>query len=95
MSSQAHHRRDQHGGGLAQHGGLGLDAADAPAEDAEAVDHRRVRVGADDRVGVGDAVALEDDARQVLEVDLVADAHARGHDAEAARRSSAPSFSSW
>ena len=27
---------------LAEHSGLGLDAADAPADDAESVDHRRV-----------------------------------------------------
>ena len=41
---------------LAEHAGLGLDAADAPADDADAVDHRRVAVGADQRVGVVDAV---------------------------------------
>ena len=45
--------RDQHRHRLAEHRRLGLDAADAPAEHAEAVDHRRVRVGADERVGVG------------------------------------------
>ena len=45
--------RDQHGDGLAEHGGLGLDAADAPAEHAEAVDHGGVGVGADQRVGIG------------------------------------------
>jgi hypothetical protein len=44
--------RDEHRDGLAEHRGLGLDAADAPAEHAEAVDHRGVRVGADARVGV-------------------------------------------
>src|SRR6478735_5174289 len=33
---------------LAEHAGLGLDAANAPAHDADAVDHRRVRVGADE-----------------------------------------------
>jgi hypothetical protein len=48
--------RDQHRHRLAEHRRLGLDAADAPAEHAEAVDHRRVRVGADERVGVGLAV---------------------------------------
>ena len=41
---------------LAQHAGFGLDAAHAPADDADAVDHRRVAVGADERVGVVDAV---------------------------------------
>ena len=37
---------------LAEHARLGFDAADAPADDAEAVDHRRVRIGADERVGI-------------------------------------------
>ena len=46
--------RNQHRHRLAEHRRLGLDAADAPAEHAEAVDHRRVRVGADERVRVGD-----------------------------------------
>ena len=39
---------------LAQHAGLGLDAAHAPADDADAVDHRRVAVGADQRVRIVD-----------------------------------------
>ena len=38
---------------------LGLDAADAPAEHAEAVDHRRVGVGADHGVGVGHQHAVD------------------------------------
>ena len=48
----------EHGDGLAEHGGLGLDAADAPAEHAEAVDHGGVRVGADEGVGIGDQLAV-------------------------------------
>ena len=39
---------------LAEHAGLGLDAADAPADHAEAVDHGGVRVRADERVGIID-----------------------------------------
>ena len=49
----AEHRRDQHRDRLAEHRRLGLDAADAPAHHAEPVHHRRVRVGADERVGIG------------------------------------------
>ena len=75
---------------LAEHDRLGLDAADAEAEHAEPVDHRRVRVGADERVGHGDAVADRHDAAEVLEVDLVHDAHARRHDAEGAERALGP-----
>ena len=40
---------------------LGLDPADAVAQHAEGVDHRRVRVGADERIGEGHAVAVVDD----------------------------------
>ena len=87
VQPNADHLRDQHRQGLAQHGRLGLDAAHAPAEHAEAVDHRRVRVGADERVGVGLTgsplfVAAEHDARQVLEVHLVDDAGVGRHHAK-------------
>ena len=85
---------DEHRHGLAEHGRLGLDAADAPAEDAEAVDHRRVGVGADAGVGVGpeDAVdrAVVDDLREVLDVDLVHDAGAWRNDLEVVERRLAP-----
>ena len=74
--------RDEHRDGLAEHRGLGLDAADAPAEHAQAVDHRGVAVGADQRVRVGLAVARHDDAGEVLDVDLVHDAGARRDDLE-------------
>ncbi len=51
---EADHLRDEHGDRLAEHRGLRLDAADAPAEHREAVHHGGVRIGADQRVGVGD-----------------------------------------
>ena len=83
---EAEHLRQQHRDRLAEHRRLGLDPADAPAEHAEAVDHRRVGVGADQRVGVGErlvlAAAAVDDLGDVLEVDLVADAGRRRDDAE-------------
>ena len=47
-------RGNQHRERLAEHGGFCFDAADAPAENAEAVDHRGVRIGADERIGEGD-----------------------------------------
>ncbi len=90
LAGEAHadHLRNEHGDRLAEHGGLGLDAAHAPAEHAQAVDHGGVGVGADQRVGVGGALAAgfmhEDHARQVLEVDLVDDAGIRRHDGEVA-----------
>ena len=45
---------DQHRLRLAEHGRFGFDAADAPAEHAEAVDHGGVAVGADQRVRIGE-----------------------------------------
>ena len=81
---------DQHRHRLAQHRGLGLDAADAPAQHAEAVLHRGVAVGAHAGVGVGHPVALHHDARQVLDVDLVHDAGARRHHLEVVEGALAP-----
>ena len=69
--------RDEHRERLAEHRGLGLDPADAPAQHAEPVHHRRVRVGADERVGERPAVALLDHAGEELEVHLVDDPGAR------------------
>jgi hypothetical protein len=87
---EPHHLRDQHGDRLAQHGCLGLDAADAPAEDAEAVLHGGVRVGAQARVGVSEAVAGHHHAGQVLDVHLVDDARAGRDHLELAERLLAP-----
>ena len=74
---------------LAEQDRLRLDAAHAIAEDAEAIDHRRVRIGADERVGVGDPASLAvigvgDHGGQELEVDLVDDPRPRGHDPQVA-----------
>ena len=52
------HLRDEHRDRLAEHRGLRLDPADAPAEHAEAVDHRRMRVGPDEGVRKRDAVPV-------------------------------------
>ena len=48
----AHDFRRQKINRLPEHARFGFDSADAPADDAEAVDHRRVRIGADERVGI-------------------------------------------
>src|SRR6185503_19574366 len=89
------HARHCHVDRLAQERRLGLDAADAPGEDAEAVDHGRVRVRPDHRVGQGDRPAVlvgavGDDRGQVLEVDLVDDARAGWHDPQVAERGLRP-----
>lgn len=91
---EADHARDQHGDRLAEHGRLGLDAADAPADHADAVDHRGVGVGADAGVGVGLQLAVhltgEDGAGEVLDVDLVHDAGAGRDDLEVVEGALAP-----
>ncbi len=78
--------RDQHGRRLAEHGSFGLDAADAPAKDAEGVDHRSVRIRAHNGIGIGlDFVAgrhRANDAREIFEIHLMADAGVRGDDLE-------------
>jgi len=79
---EADDARDEHRDRLAEQRSLGLDAADAPAEHAEAVDHGGVRVGAHDGVRVGTPPAVHDHAREVLDVDLVHDARAGRHHLE-------------
>ena len=86
---------DQHGDGLAQHGGLSLDPADAPAQDRHAVDHGGVAVGADERVGIGDLMAVlvgvgPNGLGEIFQVHLVADAGAGRHNAEVVKRVLAP-----
>ena len=69
--------RQAHPRGAAQHHVLGLEAADADGDDAERIDVRRVRVGADAGVGVGHALLDTDHRRHLLQVDLVHDPVAR------------------
>jgi len=76
--------RHEHRDRLAEHRRLGLDPADPPAKHAEPVDHRRVRIGADERVGIERARLLvkEDDAREIFKIDLMNDAGPWRYDAE-------------
>ena len=88
MELEADDFGDEHRERLAEHRRLGLDPADSPAEDAEAIDHRRVGIGADERVRVGGLLSFvgagEHRAAKVLEVHLVADAGAGRDDGEIA-----------
>ena len=85
--------REEHGHRLPQHRGLGLDPSDAPSQHAEAVDHRRVGIGADERVGIGQrrrARAREHNAGQELEIHLVDDPGRGRDDAEILERALPP-----
>ena len=98
VQPEADHLGQQHRERLAEHRRFRFDAADAPAEHGEAVDHRGVAVGADQRVGIGDfdrlAVALllrgPDGLGEIFQIDLVADAGAGRHDGEIGERLLAP-----
>jgi hypothetical protein len=81
---------NEHRDRLAEHRRLGFDPADAPTEHAEPVHHRRVRVGADERVGKGHPVAHLHHAGQMFEVDLVDDSRARRYDLGARESALAP-----
>ena len=91
---EAHHLRNQHRGRLAEHRGLGLDPADAPAEHADAVDHRGVAVGAEHGVREGEHFAVDftrhHDAGEIFQVDLMDDAGIGRHDLEVLQGGLAP-----
>src|SRR5215470_2573093 len=67
---------------LAEHSRFGLDPADAPPDHAEAVDHCRVRIGSDQRVGIINAVFFKHAFREVFQIDLMHDADAGRDDLE-------------
>ena len=90
VQAEAHDLRHEHRDRLAEHRRLCLDPADAPAEHAEPVHHRGVRVGADERVGERPAVARLDHAGEELEVDLVADPGVRRDDLQRVEGALAP-----
>mmetsp|Transcript_6420 Transcript_6420/g.7198 ORF Transcript_6420/g.7198 Transcript_6420/m.7198 type:complete len:932 (-) Transcript_6420:12-2807(-) len=82
--------RQHHRQRLAQHGRLSLDATNTPSSNTDAVDHRGVRVGANNRVGVQQALAVEDNAGKVLQVHLVHNSGARRHDQQVVEGGRAP-----
>ena len=75
---------------LAEHAGFGFDAAHAPTDDAESVDHRRVRIGPDQRVGVVDAIRGQHALGEIFQIHLVDDADAGRDDLEGLERLLAP-----
>src|SRR6478672_4431886 len=75
---------------LSEHSRFRFDSTDPPADDAEAVNHRGVRIGADECVGEENAIALKHAFREVFEIDLVNDADPWRHETEGFERLLAP-----
>ena len=95
VSGQVHadHFRREKINRLTQHAGFRFDPADAPADDAEAVDHGRVGIGADERVGIDkrQAVASREHAfGEIFEIHLVHDADPGRNESESLERLLAP-----
>ena len=67
---------------LAEHARLRFDSAHAPTDYSEAVDHGRVRIGPDERVGIINVTAAENASGEILEIHLVHDADTRRHETE-------------
>src|SRR5688572_1477430 len=74
---------------LAQHSSLGFDATDTPTNNTQTVDHSRVRIRADERVGIVN-ILLPNVLCEILEIDLVTDADARRNDRESVESLCAP-----
>ena len=78
--------RNEHRRRLAEHSGFRFNTTDAPAENAERIHHRRVRVRAHQGIGIGfPAVAVRhgaNDARQIFEIHLMADTRVRRNNFE-------------
>jgi hypothetical protein len=75
---------------LAEHPGFRLNSADAPSDDAETVDHRRVRICPHERIRKIDAVAFEHAFREIFQIYLVDDSDPRRDDAETVERLRSP-----
>ena len=76
----------EHVDGLAEHDRFGFNPADAPTEHTESVDHRRVRIRSDQRIGQPHAFFLASDACQKFEVDLMDNSTGRRHGLEIGQR---------
>ena len=80
--------RHQHGDRLSKHGRFGFNAANAPAEHAQAIDGGGVRVGAHAGIKIGKSLATvffdlgHDDLGKIFDIDLVDDARSRRYHAE-------------
>ena len=65
---------------LSEHDGLGLNTADTPSDNSEAINHGSVTISSNNGVGIKNTVFFENDWCKPLQVDLMNDAVARGYD---------------
>ena len=83
---KTHHVGDQHRDRLSEHRRLGFYAADAPAQHAKAVNHGGMRVGAHQRIGIGNLLAvllfMPYSLTEIFKVDLMANTGTRWHHAK-------------
>ena len=90
-----YHFRNEHGDRLAEHCGLRLDAAYTPTQHTQSIDHRGVGVSAHDSIRVGHLGAVqittENNAREILDIDLMNDPGRWRDDAEVTERCLTPS----
>ena len=82
--------RQPHPRGAAEHHVLRFQPADADRDHAERIHVRRMRIGADAGVGIGDAALDADHRRHLLQVDLVHDPVARGDHVDVVERALGP-----
>ena len=67
---------------MAQHARFGFDATNSPADNANAINHGGVAIGADDAIGIGDTAFVVNATGEILQIDLVHDADAGRNDLE-------------
>ena len=81
---EADHFGHEHVDRLAEHDRFGFDSTDAPAHNAQSVDHRRVAVSSDETVWIRDAIFRQHNLREVFQIHLMHDPGGWRHDAEVA-----------
>lgn len=73
----AHYFRHQERDGLAEHPGFRLNAANTPAHNAYAVNHRGMGIRSHQGIREVNAILFHHALRQVFQIDLVDNAHGR------------------
>ncbi len=95
MQAKTNDFRNEHRRRLAEHSRLRFDPTDAPAKNAQGVDHGRMRIRAHHRIGIGfKPVAVRhraNNSREVFQVYLMANAGIRRNDFEILKRGLSPS----